>query len=118
MGQLVCVDVGVSARHCAADADGAHRVDTMAADGRGCGGNAVGRGMSTTITPQFSEPTPTVPVEGLLAALGKDFTRIPEVRACAEARHRALVVEDDYLCEAFGFSRKARGKYLFATPNT
>jgi len=67
--------------------------------------------MTITGTPQFSEPTPTVPLEGLLAALGNDFTRIPEVRACAEARHRALVVEDDYLCEVFGFSRRGRGRH-------
>ncbi|MBC8445741.1 MAG: hypothetical protein H8D74_00935 [Chloroflexi bacterium] len=68
--------------------------------------------MTTTDAAGFSEPTPTVPLRTLAVLLSEDITRIPEVRACAEARHRALVVEDDYLCEAFGFSRKARGKYL------
>ena len=29
-----------------------------------------------------------------------------------EAIHRVLVILDDWLCEEFGFSRKARGKYI------
>jgi len=32
-------------------------------------------------------------------------------RGLFEAIHRALVVLDDYLCEKFGFSRRARGKH-------
>ena len=75
--------------------------------------------MTATGATQFTEATPTIPLEKLAAVLlNSDIVQIPEVRACAEARHRALVVEDDYLCETFGFSRRARGKYLFATPNT
>lgn len=49
----------------------------------------------------------------LAQLLGKQRLRdIPEFRAMAEARHRALVIEDDYLCDEFGFSRKAKGKWV------
>lgn len=47
----------------------------------------------------------------LAQLLGKRLRDIPEIRAAAEARHRALVIEDDYLCEHFGFSRKPKGKW-------
>lgn len=33
-----------------------------------------------------------------------------QVRDYFEARHRALVIEDDWICAQFGLSRKARGK--------
>ena len=36
----------------------------------------------------------------------------PEIKlAFFAALHRALVILDDWLCDAFGFSRKPRGKY-------
>ena len=74
--------------------------------------------MTSVAAPQFSQPTPTVALEDLAALLNATLTQSPEARARAEARHRALVIEDDYLCETFGFSRRARGKFLLATPNT
>jgi len=39
-------------------------------------------------------------------------------RSLAETIHRILVILDDWLCEEFGFSRKARGKYTDAIQRT
>jgi len=39
-----------------------------------------------------------------------------QVRAFFEARHRALIVEDDWICQHFKFSRRARGKFVSDKP--
>ncbi len=59
------------------------------------------------------KPTPPGPISPSLAALlgVKSLRDVPELRAIAEARHRALVIEDDHLCDTFGFSRRAKGKH-------
>lgn len=64
--------------------------------------------------PDKLAPSPGGPLSPSLAQLlgVKSLRDIPEIRAAAEARHRALVIEDDYLCAEFGFSRKAKGKWV------
>lgn len=59
--------------------------------------------MTSAHTPPipFTEPTPTLDVH----------VTVEQHRRLREVVHRVLVILDDYLCDEFGFSRKAKGRY-------